>query len=278
MKANKVRERAKFWCDPALGNLELLRATYVTHHFSPHAHEGFAIGVIIAGAQAVTYRRINHLLMPAGSVAVINPGEVHTGSSSDERGWTYRMLYPEASILQRAACELAGRERSCPFFPNPVVHDNYLAKLIHELHLALEDPTTSVVERESRLLCMLTQLIVRHADNRPETQPIRQERQAVRRVREYLDAYYIQNVLLEELAQIAQLSRFHLYHVFRTEVGLPPHAYLTHVRVMQAKKLLLSGVPIAEVAFQTGFFDQSHLTKRFKRIVGVPPGQYRLCS
>jgi transcriptional regulator GlxA family with amidase domain len=62
--------------------------------------------------------------------------------------------------------------------------------------------------------------------------------------------------------------------MFHREVGLPPHAYQIQVRVARARALIATGVPLAEVASMTGFADQSHLTRLFKRIVGVPPGQY----
>ena len=65
------------------------------------------------------------------------------------------------------------------------------------------------------------------------------------------------------------------FRVFHDEVGLPPHAYLTQVRVNRARRLLSQGWPITEVAFEVGFVDQSHLNKRFKRITGMTPGQYR---
>jgi AraC-like DNA-binding protein len=97
----------------------------------------------------------------------------------------------------------------------------------------------------------------------------------VQRARDYLDQHYAENVTLDDLAAAASLSPFHLLRVFRRTVGLPPHAYLTGVRVRQARRLLLADLPIADVAAQTGFADQSHLSRHFKRIVGVPPGRYR---
>jgi len=66
-----------------------------------------------------------------------------------------------------------------------------------------------------------------------------------------------------------------LLRVFRKELGIPPHAYLTQVRVLRAKKLLSVGIPIAQVAWETGFADRSHLNRHFKRLVGVAPGQYQ---
>jgi AraC-like DNA-binding protein len=62
---------------------------------------------------------------------------------------------------------------------------------------------------------------------------------------------------------------------FRAETGLPPHAYLNQVRVRQARALLASGMAPAQVAATTGFADQAHLTRHFKRVVGVPPGAYQ---
>jgi AraC-like DNA-binding protein len=83
-----------------------------------------------------------------------------------------------------------------------------------------------------------------------------------------------QNVTLPELARFAGLSPFHLCRVFRASVGMTPHAYQTHLRVRRAKSLLRAGLPIALAATETGFYDQAHLTRDFKRIVRVPPGRF----
>jgi AraC-like DNA-binding protein len=123
-------------------------------------------------------------------------------------------------------------------------------------------------------LWTLAQLIARYADTGVELRSIGQEHRAVKRVQDYLTAHYADNIALEQLAAIAELSPFHLIRVFRRQVGLPPHAYLTQVRLKEAKILLALGLPIAQVALLTGFVDQSHLTKHFKRTVGVTPGQY----
>jgi AraC-like DNA-binding protein len=97
---------------------------------------------------------------------------------------------------------------------------------------------------------------------------------AIRRIKEALQDRYAEDLSLGELARIAGMSKCHLVHMFHREVGLPPHAFQIHVHVSRARSLITSGVPLAEVASMTGFADQSHLTRLFKRIVGVPPGQY----
>lgn len=88
------------------------------------------------------------------------------------------------------------------------------------------------------------------------------ERRAVRLAREYLEENFARNVLLEELAAVANLSPFHLSKVFKEEVGLPPHAYLVQTRLALARDLLLRGWPISKVAYETGFADQSHFGGR----------------
>ena len=269
-----LHEHATFWRDPLLDNLELLHATYVTHTFAPHIHEGFVVGIVDKGAETFTYRRSSYVA-PSGSVVLINPAEMHTGSAAIAQGWSYRCLYPAPSLLQRAASELADRQRDIPFFSDAVLFDPDLSAQLSILHDTLASPSTAL-ERESRLLWTFAQLIHRHADSYP-AQSIRsltKEDGAVTRVRAYIEERYAENISLEQLAQLANLSQFHLLRVFRNTVGLPPHTYLTYVRIKHAKQLLLHHLSLTDVALSVGFADQSHFTKHFKRIVGVPPGNY----
>ena len=97
---------------------------------------------------------------------------------------------------------------------------------------------------------------------------------ALRRVRDLLEAEYARTVTISELAREAGLSTFHLIRVFRASFGLPPYKYLEQVRIQQARRLIRLGFPLTHVVHATGFSDQSHLTRYFKRIVGVTPGTY----
>lgn len=277
LPAKPQTEQAKFWRDPALGNTEMLRATYVTHSFARHTHEGYAIGVIEAGVEAFAYRGGNYQA-PAGSIVIVHPGEVHTGHAGVPSGWTYRMLYPDVPLLQNALAELQEGilqkgAAGIPFFPNPVIQDAQLAAQLRRSHIAIET-SKSPLERESCLLWTLAQLIARHADRRPLIVPPGQEQAVVQRVRGYLHRHYAHSVSLEQLAEVADLKPLRLLRVFQRAVGLPPHKYLVQVRVVRAKALLSAGMPIAEVAHETGFTDQSHLNRHFKRLVGVTPGLY----
>lgn len=80
-------------------------------------------------------------------------------------------------------------------------------------------------------------------------------------------------VTLEDLADQAGLDKFHLCRAFRDQIGMPPHTYLTHLRIAKAKRLLDCGLRASEVAAQVGLYDQSQLNRHFRRIVGTTPGR-----
>ncbi|MDI1484635.1 AraC family transcriptional regulator [Polyangium sp. y55x31] len=96
----------------------------------------------------------------------------------------------------------------------------------------------------------------------------------VRRAIELLRERFADAITLDELAAHAGLDKFHLCRAFRAQVGMPPYAYLTHLRVMRAKALLEAGFKPSEVASEVGLYDQSQLNRHFRRIVGTTPGHY----
>ncbi|WP_257455127.1 helix-turn-helix domain-containing protein [Archangium lipolyticum] len=105
-------------------------------------------------------------------------------------------------------------------------------------------------------------------------EPERRARGPVRRAREALHDALEQGITLEALARLAGLDKFHLCRAFREEVGMPPYAYLTHLRISRAMGLLTQGLTPSEVALRVGLYDQSQLNRHFKRITGLTPGQF----
>jgi AraC-like DNA-binding protein len=266
------REQTHFWRDDSLGEVEALHARYITHAFAPHTHEGYAIGVIVEGAETFRYRGQTEVA-PAGSLVVINPGEVHTGQAATASGWRYRMLYPAGSILQTIASDLAGRQVDLPFFKQPVLQDPWLARELARVHAALEG-SESPLELGTRLWTLLARLIERHAEPLSGWARLRPTHCAVRNAQALLEAHPERAISLHELSTRVGLSPYHLLRTFRAEVGLPPHAYQTQLRVWRARRLLQAGLSIAEAAVASGFVDQSHLHRHFRRVVGVSPGTY----
>ena len=90
----------------------------------------------------------------------------------------------------------------------------------------------------------------------------------------YIEANYAEPITLAELSRMAGLSLHRFVTVFRGQVGIPPHQFVCRTRVGQARTLLQQGLPPATVAVDTGFCDQSHLSRHFKRFCGTTPGSY----
>jgi AraC-like DNA-binding protein len=267
-------DRAEYWRSPHFQGLELLHAHYKRHRFNRHFHEVYAFGVIEAGALGFRYRGEQVVAAP-GQINLTIPGEAHDGFAACPQGWQYRMFYLDPSLLQRAASEIAGKPRELPFFKQGVIEDLPLAAELRSVHQAISGPHASLLEQQTRLLSFLTKMICRHAQDRPFPAKVGIERGAVARARAYIYDNHSENVTLDDLSNIAGLSRFHFLRVFRKQVGLTPHAYLNQVRSLKAKEMLANGLPIVQAALDTGFVDQSHLNRIFKKTYGVTPGKYR---
>jgi AraC family transcriptional regulator len=98
----------------------------------------------------------------------------------------------------------------------------------------------------------------------------------IRRITEYMEAHLGDAIQLNDFAQLAGMSRSHFSQAFRATAGMPPHRWHLNARIRRAQELLLdTALPLAEIALETGFADQSHFTKSFQRQVGTSPGAWR---
>ncbi|AEF23119.1 helix-turn-helix transcriptional regulator [Pseudomonas fulva] len=265
-------ERIRFWESPALAGVELLQARYIKQRFTPHVHEGFVFTVIEHGAQRFRHRGADHLA-PVGSMVLINPDEVHTGSSAHEQGWLYRAFYPAPAQVNGVLDELGLAHRGLPSFAASVLQDVELHRAFGQLHRLL-DSDAGVLHQQTAWRETLLMLFQRHAGVR-QAAAAGLEPRAVSLAKELLAARLGEPPSLEELATAVNLSPFHFARVFRRATGLPPHAWLQQRRLEQARALLRDGCAPLSVALQLGFADQSHLTRQFKQVYGVGPGEYR---
>lgn len=98
---------------------------------------------------------------------------------------------------------------------------------------------------------------------------------AVKITKEYLEQHYANSVSLKDLAEVTKLNPYYLLHVFKNAVGIPPHLFQQQLRVQKAKALLAAGSVLTAVAYETGFADQSHFSRQFKKITGLTPAGYQ---
>jgi AraC-like DNA-binding protein len=239
----------------------------------PHVHDDYQVCLSIDFPGEYRVNRAVHAV-PVGSLSIINPGDVHTARDPVDRHGSagYLVAYLPADRVARVADDIRP-VAALPVFPAPVFADPHLADAFTALHAATRDGAPPL-ESDERLLAVVASLLLRHQDRRSDPPRMGRESRAVAVARSYLHAHPHEPVALADLARVTELSPFHLVRAFRAEVGLPPHAYHLALRVERAKEPLATGYPAASVAAETGFFDQSHLSRHFRRLVGTTPGRY----
>ncbi|MFF4252305.1 helix-turn-helix domain-containing protein [Streptomyces sp. NPDC001663] len=261
------------WTRARLGRcgppLDLLTARFNKHVYAPHAHDEYTIGVCVDGSEVIDYRG-GHIRTGPGSIVVLAPGEMHTGGPGNATdGYAYRALYATPTLLIDGTLGAA-----LPHFREPLIDDPELAAALLRTHTDLgtcPDP----LEAESRLPWLLTALSRRHSTARPTTDVIPGAHRITHVVRDRLADELLEPPSLADLGAELGLSRYQLLRAFRTTMGIPPYAWLAQHRVTRARGLLESGLRPAEVASLVGFADQAHLTRWFRRVLGVTPAAYR---
>ncbi|WP_405805810.1 AraC family ligand binding domain-containing protein [Streptomyces sp. NBC_01187] len=266
-----VGESAHYWQSPKLPDVDLLRARYIDKTFTRHTHETYVIAAISEGVEAFHHGGSVHYAGP-GALALINPDTMHTGHAGVPEGWRYSVLYPAPQLIADIAAETT-TIRGAPGFVSPVADDPVAARHVQEIHRAAEEGNALAADSLMRVL--VARLLRQHGGPLPRRAARTAGALHAQRARAVLEERIADPPSLEELAKELGTSPFALLRAYRSEYGMPPHAWLTDARVHRARALLDNGVPPAEAATAVGFTDQAHLTRHFGRVVGVPPGAYQ---
>jgi AraC-like DNA-binding protein len=270
---HRFQNSARYWRTPLLPGADLLTAEYHDHEFAPHWHDAYTIPVIVAGAEGYRYRGSDYVA-EAGGVPIINPGELHTGSKAVEAGWRYRVTYAPVQFIHELADQIAGKPQPLPWFAPGVIHDPDLAARLANAHRMLEAGSDALAA-ETAMLDALSTLLVRYSQTQPEPSRVATDDTRVAVMKERLAGDLLEPVTLADVAQAAGLSPFHAARLFNRATGLPPHAWRNQIRLQRALAPLRAGVPVTDVAAASGFTDQSHFTRHFRRMFGVPPGRWQ---
>lgn len=151
-----------------------------------------------------------------------------------------------------------------------VGEDSVLSRQIAALATACSQ--TSLTKLDGCYLAFLEALA--ETTTKATMRPLPLAPKAIRRVRDFLHAEFTQKISLDQIADIAGLSRYHVHKAFRASVGVPPHTYLTQLRLERARALLSRGWLVAEVAVEVGFYDQSHFSRSFRKHFGTTPSHF----
>ena len=260
----------RFWRDPHLPFIEARSIGDGRNIcYTRHSHEEFSIGAITAGRCTYVHEKTRHTVS-TGTVVLMNPGEVHACNPIEDEPWSYLMLYVDPHWLASLQGEeaQAGQPVAATHTQSPALFNgliNLYAQLTDSVceTLAKHEAAVSFFSMMQRSLGSSTAL--------PKTANLR-----VERVAEYIDAHFMRSIRLEDMCDAASLSQAYLIRAFEQRYHMTPHAYLTNRRVQYAQAQLRDGAPIAAIAQQSGFSDQAHLQRVFKKHLAATPGQYKV--
>ncbi|MFM4830293.1 AraC family transcriptional regulator [Aeromonas rivipollensis] len=262
-------DRHSFWHDPALPFLEA-RAVQDGRHvcYDKHSHAHFSIGAITGGHSHYLNQRSRQEVGP-GSLVLMNPEEVHACNPIADQPWSYLMFYLDTDWL-RGQQEEAGLGSEFRPFDMTASRDPLLYQGLQHLHHQLvqaPDPLAREVACHLFSRQLLARLTPARWDDRPP--------QHLQRAAELMQDDSASPLSLSQLSAVAGLTPSHFVRAFSHHYGMTPHAYLLDRRIRHARTLLKQGQPLAEVALASGFADQAHFQRQFKRRVAATPGQYR---
>ncbi|THG30274.1 AraC family transcriptional regulator [Naasia lichenicola] len=229
-----------------------------------HSHDAWTLLLVDRGNVVYDLGRSRHAT-ERGVLTVLPPDVSHDGRGTTETGYRKRVLYLERGTLDE---RLIGRAVDMP-----ALQDARLFERMDALHAALarrSDP----LEAESRLALILGRIRARLSGGSAPVASAAPNVRLAEGLRELLDSRIETGVSLHEAAELLKTSSDRLVRSFVGSFGVAPHSYLTGRRVELARRHLLDGRPAAEAAALAGFYDQSHLTRHFKRLIGVPPATF----
>ncbi|MBI3476181.1 MAG: AraC family transcriptional regulator [Acidobacteria bacterium] len=246
--------------------------TRVSHPFPRHWHDELHICAYTAGVGYLACRGSSRLV-GRGDLVITPPGEVHENWVESGATVSFYSAYVDRSLLRTVARDINQEKELLPAFPNMFQHSPRMLSSFLSM-------VRTIQHGESRLQCdellrnFLSFLFLTRRSNTTSHSRAPYDHTAVTRAREYIAAHFTEPITLAQLGRVTDLSPFHLQRIFFRKTGLPPHAYQTQLRINRAKELLRQQHALCEIAITTGFADQSHLTRQFRRLVGITPGRY----
>lgn len=275
---NAIPQAFEFWQDGRMPYVETRRSCLSRTCYKSHSHPTFSIGAIDEGNSVFQSSFGTAQKISAGTLVIVPAHIEHSCNPLSDQAWSYQMLHLDISWLNQwyAEFQKEGFDLNLPQHRPLIIKDENLYQAFSDMNETLFDSQKLILEKEQSLIYCLTQLLLPHF--------ILEEIQKTQYLYEsFLNLIHIiksseRFISLEELAQQVGLSRYAIIRLFKANVGLTPHAFQINLKVNQARAQLKQGIPLAELAVNLGFSDQSHFHKAFKAHTGITPRQFQLVA
>jgi len=248
-------------------NTHLLYTDHKYYYFPKHYHETYSMAMLSNGAKKFATAHEKGIL-DRSNIALMNPGEVHSGVSLTEDGWNQLVLLFDIKTADKFIAENELHTKKLIF--GRAIKDD--AEYRHELEKTYSGILNAEcdMEQEQSFQSLLGLIFAKEREKgvqKTYTNPY-----GVNKVIEYMSDASHMKLTLDKLASTAGMSKFHFVRSFKDATGITPHAYLNNLRIERARRMIFTtNKSIADIATECGFADQAHFTRAYKKIYGTPP-------
>ena len=253
-----------FWHDPNWPELETRSAQNSHACYRLHSHRAHSFGCVDAGVTVLSFADGSAIPLQAGDVLWLPAQLPHCCNPPSQQHWAYQMMYLTPSLL-------------APNLPNTdkihIWRETELYQRFQHLHQVLQS-NRPLTDKQAQLQAVLHDVFAQ------ASYPVLWQHQPPAQACDdrLLNLVQHPDFLLWNVAQMARhvhMSRYHFMRWFHAQTGWSAHAYQVNLRIEQARLGLRTGSPIAHLAHDLGFADQSHFQRVFKAHTAATPKQYQ---
>ncbi|KNF08324.1 transcriptional regulator, AraC family [Gottschalkia purinilytica] len=250
---------------------EIKSCDEMIHSSKQHAHQELSVGIVYRGSSVVYCERIKRKV-ESNNAVFIDSGVMHDCNPTNINEWKFKMLY-----LKRDWFESIMSMRHKGFTMNIKKMDDNDVSLINNMIHDLQS-NCSEIEKETILISILDYLFKIEDYFSYKFYKDGHDIDASYKIKKFIDNNFTEKISLENLSEYSGFSKYHIIRLFRQNFNTTPHEYQILLRINYAKEELKKGKNISEITQSTGFFDQSHFTKKFKQYFGITPLKYLLST
>lgn len=248
----------RYWMND---RIEIKRCENRIHAYKSHFHNEISIGLVENGTSTSVIDNKNYEIA-SNNIIIIPAKMVHKCTPHNYKKWSFRMIYINENLFKTAFNKTSDDLKfSCMKLKEAVFKN--IIKFIDNFEGCNMD-----IEKESMFLKCIYPVI--NVENASALKNL-----SLKKIKEYIDDNYLNNIALDDLVKINNVSKYSIIRQFERQYGLSPHKYIMNLRINHAKKIIRENEDFACAAIESGFYDQSHFTKYFKEYTGVTPMEYR---
>jgi AraC-like DNA-binding protein len=242
-------------------DLNFIKHSFKKQEFKKHFHTNYSIGLIIQGIHSLQIENKKSTIIQ-GEIKIINPYELHIANGN--LTWQYLNFMPNEQIIKNIAQDMCDDDINCEIRFKNYIKDTNATQFFLNLFKSLN----SKFEYEENLIILISYLLKHYAFDKLDTKQIPK---SIQNSIEFIHTYFYDDISLETLSNISNISKYHLIKIFKHKTGLTPHQYIINLRLEYSLKLIKKNIPLSQVAYECGFSDQSHFIKTFRKYYGLTP-------